>query len=107
MKAAPSSQARCVASPLDDRDAKRGERIMVRHFVNLFHLSPAEAIELLDRAEARKGDRTPLLAGSTLGLLFEKPSLRTRVSFEAAISHLGGNAIFLSAKDVGLGVRET
>jgi len=80
---------------------------MVRHFVDLFQLSPAEARDLLDRAEARKGDRTPLLAGSTLGLLFEKPSLRTRVSFEAAIAHLGGNAVFLSAKDVGLGVRET
>jgi len=80
---------------------------MVRHFVDLFQLSPAEARDLLDRAEARKGDRTPLLAGSTLGLLFEKPSLRTRVSFEAAISHLGGNAIFLNTKDVGLGVRES
>lgn len=80
---------------------------MVRHFVDLFQLSSAEARELLDRAEARKGDRTALLAGSTLGLLFEKPSLRTRVSFEAAISHLGGNAIFLNARDVGLGVRES
>jgi ornithine carbamoyltransferase len=80
---------------------------MVRHFVDLFTLSPLEARELLDRAEARKGDRTPLLAGCTLGLLFEKPSLRTRVSFEAAIAHLGGNAIFLSGKDIGLGVRET
>ena len=42
-----------------------------------------------------------------MGLLFEKPSLRTRVSFEAAIARLGGNAIFLNGKDVGLGVRES
>ena len=48
-----------------------------------------------------------MLLGRTLGLLFEKPSLRTRVSFEAAIARLGGNAIFLRGKDVGLGVRES
>ena len=45
--------------------------------------------------------------GRTLGLLFEKPSLRTRVSFEAAIARLGGNAIFLHGEDVGLGIRES
>jgi ornithine carbamoyltransferase len=71
-----------------------------------------EARDLIERAvalksESRQGHRTQLLTGMTLGLLFEKPSLRTRVSFEAAIGHLGGNAIFLKGKDVGLGVRET
>ncbi len=85
---------------------------MVRHFVELFGLSPAVARELLDRAAELKrsdarGDRPPLLGGRTLGLLFEKPSLRTRVSFEAAIAQLGGNAIFLRSEDVGLGKRET
>ena len=85
---------------------------MPRHFVDLFDLSAAELRELLDRAvalkgEEQKGHRSPLLDGRTLGLLFEKPSLRTRVSFEAAIAHLGGNAIFLQGRDVGLGVRET
>ena len=85
---------------------------MVRHFVDLFPLSPGDARELLDRAIARKaadrrGGRSQDLPGKTLGLLFEKPSLRTRVSFEAAIAQLGGTAIFLSGKDVGLGVRES
>jgi ornithine carbamoyltransferase len=85
---------------------------MSRHFVDLFHLTPSEASTLLRQAaelkrEDRKGSRPPHLAGRTLGLLFEKPSLRTRVSFEAAIAHLGGSAVFLPGKDVGLGVRET
>ncbi len=85
---------------------------MTRHFVSLFDLGPAEAAELLDLAielkrDDRAGERAPLLCGRTLGLVFDKPSLRTRVSFEAAIAQLGGNAIFLDGKDVGLGVRET
>lgn len=85
---------------------------MLRHFVDLFDVPAADARALIDRAlelkrDERKGLRPPLLAGRTLGLLFEKPSLRTRVSFEAAIAQLGGTAIFLPAKDVGLGVRET
>src|SRR6185312_9425633 len=47
------------------------------------------------------------LPGRTLGLIFEKPSLRTRVSFEAAIAQLGGCAIFLHGHDVGMGSRES
>jgi ornithine carbamoyltransferase len=85
---------------------------MVRHFVDLFDLSPTEARELLDRAielkrQVNQGRRPALLAGRTLGMVFDKPSLRTRVSFEAAIAQLGGNAIFLRGKDVGLGSRES
>ena len=85
---------------------------MVRHFIDLFDISALEAAELLDRAatlkrEDRHGDRPQLLAGRTLGMVFDKPSLRTRVSFESAITQLGGNALFLNGKDVGLGVRET
>lgn len=49
----------------------------------------------------------PPLPGRTLGLVFEKPSLRTRVSFEAAFTRLGGSSIFLRGKDVGMGVRES
>jgi ornithine carbamoyltransferase len=84
---------------------------MVRHFLDLFDIEPTEARDLLDQAaelkrDDQKGIRSPFLAGRTLGLLFEKPSLRTRVSFEAAIAQLGGSAIFLPGKDVGLGVRE-
>jgi ornithine carbamoyltransferase len=85
---------------------------MARHFVDLFGLDGVEARELLARAgdlkrEHAEGVRAPYLPGRTLGLIFEKPSLRTRVSFEAAIGQLGGNAIFLRDKDVGMGSRET
>jgi ornithine carbamoyltransferase len=84
---------------------------MTRHFVDLFEFPAAAARELLDRAGALKRDnqrgrRPQYLAGRTLGLIFEKPSLRTRVGFEAAIAQLGGNAIFLRGADVGMGVRE-
>jgi ornithine carbamoyltransferase len=85
---------------------------MARHFVDLFDLGADDARELLRRAgelkrEHAEGVRAPYLPGRTLGLIFEKPSLRTRVSFEAAITHLGGNAIFLRDKDVGMGSRES
>jgi ornithine carbamoyltransferase len=85
---------------------------MLRHFVDLWDLSAEDARSLIERAirikrDERKGHRPALLSGRTLGLVFEKPSLRTRVSFEAAIARLGGNAIFLRGDDVGLGVRES
>src|ERR1700722_18227067 len=85
---------------------------MIRHFVDLFELSPDCARDLLNRAAALKrddqrGQRPLYLSGRTLGLIFEKPSLRTRVSFEAAIAQLGGSAIFLRDKDVGMGSRES
>ncbi len=85
---------------------------MVRHFTDLFSLTSDEARTLLKRAaqlkrEHAEGIRAAYLPGRTLGLVFEKPSMRTRVSFEAAIAQLGGNAIFLRDKDVGMGQRET
>ena len=86
---------------------------MIRHFVDLFDLSPDERprpARPRPRAEARRPARAAAAAtssGRTLGLIFEKPSLRTRVSFEAAIAQLGGNAIFLRGEDVGLGSRES
>ncbi len=83
-----------------------------RHFLDLFDISAPEAIALLDLAvrlkrEDREGRRPQTLQGRILGLIFEKPSLRTRVSFEAAMARLGGNVVFLQGKDVGLGVRES
>src|SRR3954469_1135058 len=85
---------------------------MIRHFIDLFDLPAEAARELIDRAVALKaqdqqGKRPPYLPGRTLGMIFEKPSLRTRVSFEAAIAQLGGNAIFMHGQDVGMGVRES
>jgi ornithine carbamoyltransferase len=54
----------------------------------------------------KKEGATPLLSGRTLALLFDKPSLRTRVSFEMAMYQLGGHSIYLSPEEVGLGKRE-
>ncbi len=83
----------------------------MRHLLNLFELSREEierifAISAELKARLQRGIREPLLPGRVLGLLFEKPSLRTRVSFEAAIAHLGGHSLFLG-KDVGWGERES
>jgi ornithine carbamoyltransferase len=85
---------------------------VARHFVDLFEHGEEEARSLLDLASELKRDhadgvRKPYLPGRTLGLIFEKPSLRTRVSFEAAIAQLGGKAIFLRDHDVGMGKRES
>jgi ornithine carbamoyltransferase len=86
---------------------------MSRHFIDLLDLTTAQAEWLICQSIQLKIDeqggrgRPPILSGRTLGLMFEKPSLRTRVSFEAAIARLGGNAIFLRSEDVGLGIRES
>ena len=85
---------------------------MVRHFVDLFELNSDEARALVRKSLKLKqlharGVRTPHLPARTLGMIFEKPSLRTRVSFQAAIGQLGGTSIFLRDKDVGMGSRET
>ncbi len=80
----------------------------MRHFVDMLDMQQQE-VELLLRATAKlketKGAFTPLM-GKCLGLVFEKPSLRTRVSFQAAMGQLGGTSIFLSGADAGLGTRE-
>lgn len=84
----------------------------MRHFLDLWDLSADELDQLLNLAlqvkqEHQQGERRPLLAGRVLGLVFEKPSLRTRASFEAAMAQMGGSTIFLSATDGKLGVRES
>jgi ornithine carbamoyltransferase len=84
----------------------------MRHFLNLIDLTAGELTYLLDeaarlKADALRGIRPPLLSGRVLGMIFEKPSLRTRASFEAAMAHLGGNSIFLSASDGPIGQRES
>src|SRR4051794_18737516 len=104
--------ARSSARSFARRPLERRGAPMIRHFLDLFDITAEEAHHLLDLADRLKredvqGHRPPVLAGRILGLIFEKPSLRTRVSFEAAMAHLGGNAIFLQGKDVGLGARET
>jgi ornithine carbamoyltransferase len=82
------------------------------HFLSLAQLSPAEltgllklAVELKD--EWKAGGNRPLLKHKTLGLIFQKPSLRTRVSFEMGMLHLGGQALYLSPAEIKLGERES
>ncbi|MEZ5943585.1 MAG: ornithine carbamoyltransferase [Planctomycetaceae bacterium] len=83
----------------------------MRHLNTLLDLSTEQVLEILASAKSLKaawaaGKREPKLAGHVLVQLFEKPSLRTRVSFEVAMAHLGGSSCFLSAKDAGLDGRE-
>ena len=84
----------------------------MRHFLHIADYPPAELQYLLDRAtelkrEWRAGEQAPLLRGKVLAMVFQKPSLRTRVSFEMAMRHLGGEALYLSPAEVGLGQRES
>jgi len=79
-----------------------------RHFLRFNDLTRQEAHAVLRRAaqlkiEQRTGIRHPTLAGKTLGMVFEKSSTRTRVSFEAGIFQLGGTGLFLSPRDTQLG----
>jgi ornithine carbamoyltransferase len=79
-----------------------------RHFLSITDLSAPELDDLLTRALAMKeGAAHPRLTNKTLALVFEKPSLRTRVSFDVAMRQLGGDCIYLSPPEVGLGDRET
>jgi len=76
----------------------------------LEHLEPADVLHILDLAakvKAHPEQYRTALAGKTLGLLFQKPSTRTRVSFEVGIYQLGGMGLFLSGNDLQLGRGET
>ncbi|MHB1426984.1 MAG: ornithine carbamoyltransferase [Gemmataceae bacterium] len=84
----------------------------MRHFLSLIDLAANDLNHLLEeaarlKADSQRGVRPPLLAGRVLGMIFEKQSLRTRASFEAAMAHLGGTTIFLSASDGPIGQRES
>ncbi len=83
----------------------------MRHVITLWEMTTAEierifAISQDLKSKLQQGLREPLLAGRVAGLLFEKPSLRTRVSFETGMAQLGGSSLFLGA-DVGWGERES
>jgi ornithine carbamoyltransferase len=84
----------------------------MRHFLDLLDLTPDEIQRLFEetarlKAAHERRQPTPSLMGRVLGMVFEKPSLRTRVSFQAAMAQLGGTSLFLSGKEVGLGSRES
>lgn len=84
----------------------------MKHFLDLASCSTDELHELIElalslKSEWRAGGNQPRLRGKTLGMIFQKPSLRTRVSFEMGMKHLGGDAIMLGPHEIGLGVRES
>lgn len=86
---------------------------MVTHYLSAADLSRSDVEALLDRAQMLKaewhngGHPQPLLRGKTLALVFEKPSLRTRVAFETGMAQLGGTGSYLSANDIDMGGRES
>lgn len=84
----------------------------MKHLTSLLNLTTDDVRAILDRALQikagwKRGERPPLMQGRFLTQVFEKPSLRTRVSFDAAMTQLGGAGLFLSATDAGLGGRES
>jgi ornithine carbamoyltransferase len=84
----------------------------MRHFIALPDYSSAELLSMLELAlqlkkERNEGGNKPLFAGKVLAMVFQKPSLRTRVSFDMAMRHLGGDALYLSPAEIGLGKRES
>lgn len=85
---------------------------MARHLTSLYDLTSDELYEILKtaadlKAKYKAGDRPQLLPGRILAQMFEKPSLRTRNSFEAAMANLGGSGIFLTTAEAGLNGRES
>jgi ornithine carbamoyltransferase len=78
-----------------------------KDFLSVADLSAEEVLQMVQKAKAMKADATARpLEGKQFALIFEKPSLRTRVSFEVGIRQLGGQCVYLSKDDVGLGTRE-
>ena len=82
------------------------------HFLAISDLSSGEVQDLLDLAVRLKKEyfekgNPPLFKGRVLGMIFQKPSLRTRVSFDMAMRHIGGDALYLSPSEIGLGKRES
>jgi ornithine carbamoyltransferase len=83
---------------------------MMRDFITIKDLDNQDIQDLFSLAKEFKKDRFKsygVLKGRALGLIFQKPSNRTRVSFEVGITQLGGNAVYLKPEDINLGVRES
>lgn len=84
----------------------------MKDFLAISDYSPQGIQDLLDLAvtlkkEYQSGGNPPLFKGKVLGMIFQKPSLRTRVSFDMAMRHMGGDALYLSPNEIGLGKRES
>jgi ornithine carbamoyltransferase len=99
-------------SPVAPRAAQTAPltaQVPPRHYLSVLDLAPHEILELLDQARELKRYPRPAeqpLKGKTAALVFQKPSLRTRMSFEVAMLDLGGHAVYLSPAEIQLGQRE-
>ncbi|VAX35066.1 Ornithine carbamoyltransferase [hydrothermal vent metagenome] len=83
---------------------------MKRDLLSLNDFSQEEILQILDLAEKVKQDKTyayDLLTGKSIGLVFQKPSNRTRTSFDVGINQLGGHCVYLAPQEINLGVRES
>ena len=85
---------------------------MLKDFLAINDFTKDELLQIFKlasdlKAKTKAGIAHPLLAGKTLAMIFQKPSARTRVSFETGMVQLGGHAIYLAPTDIGLGKRET
>ena len=85
---------------------------MTKDFLTILDLTPDEIYDMFDlarelKAKTKKGEKHHELNGQTLAMIFQKPSARTRVSFEVGMFQLGGHALHLSPNDIGLGKRES
>lgn len=83
----------------------------MKHFLAIADLPAGDTQDLLDLAVKLKKEyfeqgNQPLFKGKVLGMIFQKPSLRTRISFDMAMRHMGGDALYLSPNEIGLGKRE-
>jgi len=99
--------------PQDDKETSplsRPSTLPHRHVISLHDLAPAEIdflLKLGQRVKAQPSRFRSALDGKALAMLFEKPSLRTRVTFELGMEQLGGKALYLGPQEVGLGKRES
>jgi ornithine carbamoyltransferase len=100
-------------APARDTDARgRSAAALKRDFLDMSSLSEAELWGLLAlaarlKAELKSQIEHPYLRGRTLAMIFQKPSLRTRITFETGMAQLGGHAVYLAPTDIGIGERES
>lgn len=76
------------------------------HFLNISDIQAADIQWILQRATVLQSDQPQVLAGKSIGMIFEKPSNRTRLSLEVGIHKLGGNAVYIKGDEIQLGMRE-
>ena len=106
-----SSTGETELRPLSIGSAAAG-RLRGTDLIEIAHLDKGEILSIFNMTTKLKKELTPhqqrnILVGKTLGMIFEKPSLRTRVSFETGIFQLGGHGIYLAPADISLGKRES